>query len=56
MGDHHHRSPLLMQIIDQGQNLITGVCIEISSRFVGQQQHRIIDESTRDGDSLAFSP
>ncbi len=44
-----------MQGGDDVHDLLTGGCVEVARRFVGEQHARLVHQSSRDGDALTFA-
>ena len=53
---HNDRAPFLIEAREEFHDLIARGRIEISSRLVGQNDFRIVDQCPRDRDSLLLPP
>ena len=55
MGDENQSFALGVKFIENFQNLHAGGGVEIASGFIGQNDERIVDERTGDGDALLLA-
>ena len=56
MCDHHDGNALLMQRAQKVQDVASGVAIEVTGRFIRDNEHRIVDQRPGDGDASAADP
>ena len=57
MSDEHHGATLLLLQADKEfQNRMSIFAIEITGRFISQEQRWPISQTARDGDALALTP
>ena len=53
MRHHDDRAWLIInQAAQQVQNIFTGLAVQITGGFIGQQERRVIDQGAGDGDTL----
>jgi len=55
MGDNDHRLAFFMEPIEETKNIRGGRRIQISGRFIREQNRRSIQQGSRNGDSLLLS-
>ena len=55
VGDHHHRQPIVIQLLKHFENFDGSPAIQISGGFVGQQDGRVIDQSARNRNPLLLA-
>jgi hypothetical protein len=55
MSNHDYGRPLAMQLLEERQNLVTGIAIKSAGRLVGQDQCCLIHECPRDCDALLLT-
>ncbi len=55
VGNEYDGVALLVQPLEQPHDFVAGRCIEVSGRFVSEQDGRIVDERTSDRDTLALT-
>src|SRR5918992_1507142 len=56
VGNHNQSGSVLVESSEEGKDLLSCGGIELSSRFVGQKQHRAIGQRTSNGDPLHLPP
>jgi hypothetical protein len=54
--DQNSRTKALVEVIDELQNLLTGVRIKIAGRFIGKQYRRINGKRSSNRNTLALAP
>jgi hypothetical protein len=52
---HHDRDPALVELLENVHDLETCAAVEVAGRLIGEDDFRIVDESTRDRDSLLLA-
>ena len=55
MCDEDYRLAFLVQLSEQGHDLVAALGVERACRLVGEQERGLVDESTRDGDALLLT-
>ena len=56
MGDEHHGQAVLApHDLEQADDLVPGVLVQVSRRFVGQQDLRLLDQGPGDSDPLLLA-
>ena len=55
VGDQHDSVALGMKFVEECHDLITGFGVQISSRFVREDDGRVVYKSAGDGDALALA-
>jgi hypothetical protein len=53
--DHNGRPGAFMQVVEQVEDGCAGDAVQVAGRLVGNQQRRVVDQSTRDRDALLFA-
>ena len=57
MSDEHHGATLLLLQADKEfQNRMSIFAVEITGRFISQEERWPVRQTARDGDALAFAP
>lgn len=52
---YEHRGSGLVDQLEKAENLDRSPSVDVSGRLVGEQKHRVIDESARHTHALAFA-
>ena len=52
VGDKHHGVAALMQPLEGLKDHVSGLCVQVTGRFVCQDKRRIVDKRPSDGDPL----
>ena len=55
MGDDDHGDAGLVQLLEQGDDLLGGAAVERAGRLVGEQDMRVVDQRAGDGHALLLS-
>ena len=55
VGHHNDGAPLIVQPLKEGEDLLGGDRVQISGRFIGEDEIRIVDEAASDGDTLLLA-
>src|SRR4051812_11411397 len=55
MRDQDHGLPAGDQLVEEAEDFMTGLFIEVSGRFIRQQERRLVGEGAGDGDALHFA-
>ena len=53
--DHYYGAAMPVQVLEQRKDFVARSAVERSGRLVGQDQRRIIDDRSSDGDPLLLS-
>lgn len=55
MRDHDDRAPAFMEFTEEGHEFFPGFGVEVTGGFVREEDGRVVDERSCDGDPLLFA-
>jgi hypothetical protein len=55
VGHNNQGQPLIVQILHEVNNFLAGLSVKIAGRFVGEQNHRLHDNSPGNRDTLPLT-
>ena len=55
MGDHEHSATASHKLVDEVEHKVGVVGVEVASRFVAQQDARVAEQRSRNGNALLLA-